>query len=146
MTTAGRPVAFRPRAVPLQPIGLAAREGVAHRLALRLLEESDERLARWSGVSGARLLVILGVADDLPWVDGVEYLGRDARAPALLLPAVREPDVPAALFERMMLARGIPGGAPLAVTEHFSAGTGAARPVVRARLRAWLERELREVR
>jgi hypothetical protein len=131
---------FRPRSQPLEPIAVAGRAEVAERLAARLLADDDARLGRLSGVSGSGLLVLLGNAGDLPWVDGVVYLGRDARAPTLLLPTAREPALPAELFERVILTQAA-AGAPVAVTEDFAAGVGAARPIVRARLRAWLDRE-----
>jgi hypothetical protein len=131
---------FRPRAQPLEPIAVAGRAEVAERLAARLLADDDTGLGRLSGVAGSGLLVLLGSAGDLPWVDGVVYLGRDARAPALLLPTTREPSVAAELFERVILSR-VGAGAPIAVTEDFAAGVGVARPIVRARLRAWLDRE-----
>ena len=36
--------------------------------------------------SDSDLPTMLGAAEALPWVDGVIYLGRDPRAPSLLLP------------------------------------------------------------
>ncbi|MFT3774163.1 MAG: hypothetical protein QM820_53045 [Minicystis sp.] len=133
------PVAFRPRAAPLAPVAAAARDAAAVALAKRLLDRDDDALAKLSGASAAGLLLILGEADALPWVDGVVYLGRDPGAPALLLPTAIEPAVPAPLFERAVLSRG--GlAAPVAVLVDPPAlvSLGGARAIQRARLTAWL--------
>lgn len=122
---------------------MAARGEAARALARRLLVRDDEALARLSGVAGPELLVVLGVAADLPWVDGAVYLGRDADAPALLLPTTREPSVPPVLAERALIARGqaLNAAPPLAVflDPPLLASTQAARPILRATLQSWLE-------
>ena len=38
-------------------------------------------------------VVVLGATEALPWVDGVNYLGRDPDAPRLLLPTMLRPAV-----------------------------------------------------
>jgi hypothetical protein len=112
---------------------------VALALARRVLAADEAGLSAWSGVAGPGVLVLLGEADTLPWVDGAVYLGRDSAAPALLLPCALAPSVAPALLERALLARA--GGAtPLAVlprTSHL-VPVGAARPVARETLAAWL--------
>ncbi|APR84264.1 Hypothetical protein A7982_09613 [Minicystis rosea] len=129
------PVAFRPRAVPLGILAAAARDAAAVALAKRLLARDDAALAALTGVSAPGLLVVLGDAATLPWVDGVVYLGRDPEAPSLLLPTALEPDVPAPLFERAVLARS-QGGAPIAVLLDPSmlVSVAGARPIERALL------------
>ena len=135
-------VAWRVRDEPLEPCAAAAHGDAAFALAARLLDCDDERLAALRGVAGASLLVVLGDASALPWIDGVEYLGRDASAPSLLLPATRTPSMAVQLFERAVLARsGKP--APIAVSARFVASVASARPIVRSRLVAWTERERR---
>ncbi len=129
-------VAWHSRAEGLDPLAVSARGECALRLAERLLHETDDRLAGLSGVAGPSLIVLLANEAELPWVDGVQYLGRDREAPSLLLPTTRVPNVPLALFERAVL-RGCPGS-PLAVGEDWSASVADARPIVRARLEAWL--------
>ncbi|MFS8071489.1 MAG: hypothetical protein ACMG6S_34395, partial [Byssovorax sp.] len=100
-------------------------------------------LARLTGVAGPSLLIALGDGDALPWVDGVVYLGRDPRAPSLLVPTALAPNVPVALLERALLGRGEALAALLAVLVDPPAlvGVGAARPIERAALTAWIERD-----
>jgi hypothetical protein len=128
---------FHPRPTPLAP-EMALAEGSAAR---RLLCIEDAALARLSGVCAADLLAVLGAEADLPWVDGVRYLGRDPSAPALFLPTALAPAAPLPLLERALLAAASAGGAPLAVLPEplRVVPLGAARPVERARLARWLE-------
>jgi hypothetical protein len=146
------PFTFRPRAEPLAPLAVAARGPAAAALAARLLARDDAALARLSGVAGPSLLIALGPEGALPWVNGVLYLGRDLRAPALLLPTAIEPTVPLPLLERALLARAPSAAVPLAVIVDAGAlslevesaalaATGAARPIERSALRRWLEAE-----
>ena len=136
------PVAWSPRASPLPALAVAGVGPVALALARRVLAAEDATLARWSGVAGPGLLVLLGETESLPWVEGVFYLGKDTQAPSLLLPCTLEPGVAPALLERALLAReGV--STPLAVlprTAHL-VSVGAARPVSREVLRAWLSRQ-----
>lgn len=132
-------VSWRPRREPLAPSGAAARGAAAARLARRLLEEDDDSLAELRGVGGRDVLVILGAAERLPWVEGVTYVGRDEHAPALLLPTTLEPSVPAALVERAFAAR-FPKLMPCAVLTGPSAlvPVAEARAVARKTLLKWL--------
>lgn len=136
-------VVWAPRAEPLAPIAVAARGAVASALAARLAQRDDATLARLIGVAGPSLLIALGEGDALPWVDGVVYLGRDPRAPSLLLPTTLAPDVPVALLERALLGRNEGIAAPVAVLVDPPAlvGVGAARPLGRAELAAWIARD-----
>lgn len=134
-------VRLRPRAAPLAPRAAVAEGATAARLARVLLERDDAALARLSGVAAPGLLVLTGPEEALPWVDGIRYLGLDPEAPALLLPTVLEPEIPIALLERALLA-GSPGApTPLALLQDPQrlVPLGAARPVERAQLVAWLE-------
>lgn len=137
------PVAWRPRPVPLDPVGMAARGDAARVLARRLLARDDEALARLSGVAGRDLLILLGDTSLLPWVEGVFYLGRDAHAPSLLLPTNRQPAVPLPLLERALLARAVRMSVepPLAVLldPPLLASALEARPLVRRRLQIWAQ-------
>jgi hypothetical protein len=112
-------------------------------LAARLLEEDDEALARLRGVAGEGILAVLGEEDQLPWVDGGVYLGRDASSPSLLLPTNREPLVPLPLLERAVLARLRSPYPPIALlaAPPLILSTGLARPIHRGRLQTWLERQ-----
>lgn len=140
------PVAWRPRPVPLDPVGVAARGEAARTLAKRLLARWDrdgEVLSRLSGVAGPDLIILLGDAAVLPWVEGAAYLGRDTHAPSLLLPTNREPAVPLPLLERALLIRAsrLHAEPPLAVLldPPLLASTIEARPLVRAQIQTWLE-------
>ena len=139
------PIAWRPRSAPLEPVGMAARGEAARALARRLLARSDEDLARLTGVAGQDLILVLGDSALLPWVEGAAYLGRDARAPSLLLPTNREPTVPLSLLERALVARALRVKAepPLAVLLDplLLASALEARPLVRRRLRSLLEKD-----
>ena len=135
------PIVWRPRTAPLEPVAMAARGEAARALARRLLARSDEDLARLTGVAGQDLIVLLGHAGDpalLPWVDGAVYLGRDARAPSLLVPTNREPAVPLPLVERALVARAahLRAEPPLAVLldPPLLASVLEARPLIRRRL------------
>jgi len=138
------PLRFGPREPPLKPCGVCARGGVARVLARKLLARPDEALSALKGVASAGLLLLLGDEEALPWAEGVQYLGRDAAAPSLLLPTHRVPLVPAALLERTLLARA--SGTPLAVLVEPPAliPTGEARRLARGKLQAWLAAEATE--
>ena len=137
------PIAWRPRSAPLEPVGMAARGEAARALARRLLARSDEDLARLTGVAGQDLILLLGDSALLPWVEGAAYLGRDARAPSLLLPTNREPTVPLPLVERALVVRAghLKAEPPLAVLldPPLLASVLEARPLVRRRLQLLLQ-------
>ncbi|MBM7112975.1 hypothetical protein [Archangium primigenium] len=133
---------WSPRAEPLPALAVAGVGPVALGLARRVLREDDTRLGLWRGVAGAGVLVLLGDPDTLPWAEGVLYLGRDARAPALLLPCTLAPDVAPALLERALVSRA-GGTTPLAVLPRSGqlVPVGPARPLSREALRAWCARQ-----
>lgn len=135
-------VAWSPRASPLTALAVVGEGPVALALARRVLAAEDATVARWSGVAGPGLLVLLGETESLPWVEGVLYLGRDTQAPSLFLPCTLAPSVAPALLERALLAReGVT--TPLAVLPRSErlVSVGAARPVSRDVLSAWLARQ-----
>jgi hypothetical protein len=113
---------------------------VALRLAERLLRFSDADLASLRGVGGPGLLLVLGPRECLPWADGVAYLGRDVRAPSLLVSAILEPSVPVDVLERALLGRLARPALPIAVLlgPPRLVPTGTARPVDRETLASWL--------
>jgi MoxR-vWA-beta-propeller ternary system domain bpX5 len=75
------------------------------RLVTRLLQFGDAELARLSGVHGEDFVIICGDPADLPWVNGVQYFGKDPTAPQLLLPTALGPNVSSALLERAVALR-----------------------------------------
>lgn len=136
------PVTWSPRSEPLAALAVAGVGPVALALARRALAAEEKQLGAWSGVAGPGVLVLLGQTDSLPWVDGAVYLGKDAAAPSLLLPCALAPNVAPALLERALVAQAA-AGTPLAVLPRpgLLIPLGAARPVARVTLAAWLKTE-----
>lgn len=83
------------REPPLVPVAVAARGEVARKLAEKLVGR-DVR-----GVAGPGIVVALGT--QLPWVDGVTWLGVDPLAPGLYLPTARRPEDPIEWVEAAVL-------------------------------------------
>jgi hypothetical protein len=98
-------VASAPRAQPLTPGAVLALGSTSLSLATRLLALPDARLEPLRAVLGDELLLLLGPESDLPWSDGVTYLGREPSAPELWLPCAIEPNVPAVLLLRALRSR-----------------------------------------
>ncbi len=90
---------WSPREPPLEATAALASGDVALALAARVLTLSDEHLARLTAVAGSRRLLVLGATVDLPWVEGITYLGRTLGAPSLLLPTLFAPNWPEPLLE-----------------------------------------------
>jgi hypothetical protein len=117
--------------------------GAASRaLAQRLLRSSDAELRGLRGVVGPELIAAIGGGEQLPWVDGAQYLGCHPNAPRLYLPTALQPDVPCELLELALLAAAGELAPPLAVLAEparvFSLAD--ALPIARVALQAWLER------
>ncbi len=130
------------REPPLAPCAVAAWGETSHALAQRLLQRDDAQLARLSAVAGDSLLVVVAEGTELPWIDGVRYLGRDPDAPALYTPTTLRPSAPAPLVERALSReKGI--AAPFAVLPERSlvVPLSGARALSRAPLAEWLARE-----
>jgi hypothetical protein len=129
---------WRPREQPLAPIGLVAERVAAVRLRLRLLAMTDDELAGLRGAATDDALCVLGDEAALPWVDGVDYLGRDPLAPPLLLPTAWEPSCHVALLARAW-TRSSRHAPPLAVLRRSRRllSVAEARPIARAHLMAW---------
>ncbi|MCC2669428.1 MAG: hypothetical protein K0Q72_1899 [Armatimonadetes bacterium] len=133
-------VGWQLRPEPLPPVAVAALGPVAVALGRRLLAFEAEQLGRLQGVSGEGLLLLLGAAEDLPWVPGVVYLGREVEAPSLLLPTTLAPTVPTApllqafqkQFPELVLPLAVLPASGKVVSLH------AARTVARERVLGWL--------
>lgn len=137
----GQGVEWSVREPPLAPRAAAALGSAARALGARLLELDDEALRKLTGVVGPESIVILGDEADLPWVDGVVYLGRDDEAPSLLLPTHSRPSAPGpGVFARAVHRRFSRLPPPLAVLPEAAAvvSCAGALRVSRARLEAWL--------
>lgn len=121
------------REPPLAPGGAVARGEVGVRLADRLLDEGTDGL---TGLAGPDLLVVLG---EVPWVDGLLWIGR-AHAD-LWTPTARAPRAPSDLVARAV-ARRVGGTGPWLVVPDGPEGLlavplGDAGPIGDAPLVAW---------
>jgi hypothetical protein len=133
-------ITFVPRAGSLDPVAVIAAGPVARALAHRLLRFADADLAVLRGVAGDGLIVLVGDAASLPWVDGVVYLGRDADAPRLLLPTTLRPTVASDVFERAIARHAGQLGSPWAIVAvpPRVIPIADALPVERAHVLHWL--------
>ncbi|MBL8941195.1 MAG: hypothetical protein JNM69_42010 [Archangium sp.] len=102
---------LRARAEPLPARAVVAERDVARRLATRLLALDEATRRQLQLVVAADLLVALGPADMLPWVDGVRYLGAEPESFAMLMPTTRETTPSSVLVERALRrAHHLPDG------------------------------------
>lgn len=131
----------RPRERALTPCAALAWADAVPALLTRLAELDPARLARLRAVHGTRFLLVLGEGDDLPWVDGLTFLGKDEGAPRLLLPTTHAPTVPSALFERAVARHCSELSPPWAVTLEppCAFSVSRAEPLSLARVRGLLE-------
>lgn len=112
----------------LPPLALIAFDVAAVRLKGKLLTFDDEQLSAWQGVFAENLLFVSG--ENLPWTDGVVYLGKDARAASIFVPTNLRPNVPFDLFEKSLLQR-FAAQKPFAVVEKRIISIGKMRPISR---------------
>ncbi len=138
MTRVG--IAFSPRSDILDPLAVVGLGPVARALAERLLRLTDDQLLGLRGLVGNDLLLVLGRTESLPWVDGVEYLGRDPVAPRLLIPAMLRPVVATDVFERAIARHASTLASPWAVlvSPALLISVAEARPIERGHLETWL--------
>jgi hypothetical protein len=127
------------RKEPRVPAAVVASGDPAKELARKLLASDDTKWASWKGVATSDAIVLLGEAESLPWVDGVAYLGSDERAPHLLLPTNREPNVPLDLLQQALIEQS-PFPPPLALIEttNMVVSLSQARELSRDVLKSWL--------
>ncbi len=132
------PIQWRPRPIPLSPSGAVALGAAATRLARYLSICPQDRLNRLQGVAGTELIAILGAANDLPWVEGIRYLGKDSLAPGLLLPCNRKPTLSIGLLAATVSRQET----PLALLDKPGCliPLAQARPIERSLLLSWLEK------
>lgn len=125
------PLDWRPREPPLAPVAALAKDAVVAALAKATHARVEAGAVLRVAYAPHRLLV-LGAAADLPWADGVTYLGDED---GLLMPTTLAPTLPADLV-RLAVSGGVPvshvvavvGGEVLTVAR-------PARPVDAASLR-----------
>ncbi|HYQ04722.1 MAG TPA: hypothetical protein VER96_38875 [Polyangiaceae bacterium] len=135
----------RMREAALVPSAALALREVTQSLVARLLELDEQRLSRLRAVRGADFLLLQGSSSDLPWCDGLIYLGKDEAAPQLLLPTTVTPNVPTALFERALVrhCQSIPAPllGPWAVSFEppLLISLAESRPLSPERVRRWFD-------
>ena len=78
------------RAAPRNPTLAVARRGAASGLIERLLRRDDEGLRGLSGAWWPQGVIVGGSSQQLPWVDGVEYLAACDDAPDLYVPTTHD--------------------------------------------------------
>lgn len=126
---------WTPREPPLPVEGCVCVGGAAEALVGRLLALDDASLARLEGSAAPGFVAVFGAAGSLPWVDGAQWLGRVAEAPALWLPTERRPDAPPELLQSAAL-RAVGGAGPVVLTPDRLIAVDPL-PVVRAHLARW---------
>lgn len=138
MIFAPETIEWQNRAVSLDPCAVIAFDEAAVNVAEKLLRFDDESLEAFQGTSAKSLIFISGRGDDLPWADGVVYLGRDARASAsFLLPTTVEPKVSIDLF-KLILENKFRHLLPCVVLPKKIIPFGTAKKLSRAALERWL--------
>ena len=133
-------VTFCPREDPLDPVCVVGIGAVGRALARVVRARISHDGERLSGMVARDIVLFMGEAGRLPWVDGVLYLGRDPRAPRLLLPTQQGPSVPIDAFERAIRRRAPHLAGPLAILLEPARilSVAEARPVDPATLDAFL--------
>ncbi len=127
-------VTWKPRDESLAIEAAIAHGEASQYLARRLL--AHDGIASLRAVAAEGLLVILG--DDLPWVDGIVYLGREASAPQMYLPTALAPSVAPALLARAVARQNPSLATPFAIVGTLIIYLAAALPLDRSRLEWWL--------
>ncbi|AVY94848.1 hypothetical protein GCM10027202_11800 [Microvirgula curvata] len=93
---------WRPAVTVAEPAAAVAGRDAAPALLARLASLPANVRARLQMCSSSDLLVLIGAAADLPWVDGIAYAAPSRQAPALWLPTQDEPDVAHDLLARAL--------------------------------------------
>ncbi len=114
----------------LQPLALIAFDDSAIRLKEKLLTFDDEKLLNLQGVFAENLLFITGKSENLPWIDGGIYLGKDQNAPTIFLPTNLRPTIPIDLFEKSLLRKFV-AQKPFAVVKNKIIPIGKMLPISR---------------
>ena len=89
-----------------QPAGLVACGALARQLLTVLGARTAAQCAGLSVIATRDMLVLLGPAAGLPWLDGVRYCAPHAAAPMLWLPTDAVPGLPVDLVLANLAARG----------------------------------------
>lgn len=122
---------FNPRWPPLEPL-FAVTRGAATRALITKLNFTKVR----GLVSGNDTLAI--TASELPWVDGIEYFGRDGASAFLLVPTTHVPTIPTAWLERRYRSEQPSLAWPCLLLDGALLPVGNAAPLDPEKLKRWL--------
>jgi len=100
------------REPPLPIAGVIAEGKAAIALVERLADRMRKETVDVSVYTADRMFVVLGEAQELPWIDGATWIGRDGQ---LLCPTALVPDLPTDLVTRAV-RRSYVGTGPTIVT------------------------------
>jgi hypothetical protein len=134
-------LAWRKRTDPPQPPGLVAAGASLHALLRALRQREPDSLRELTLGATRDLLVLLGPAHRLPWVDGAGYCAPVADVPGLWLPTRLEPDYPTELLHMALSRRAGHGAVLLWNAPDMVFGLDGALPV-RPDVLDWLDAEL----
>jgi len=125
------------RSEALTPAGMVTSGQATGRLLARLRALDAPDLSRLSVVATRDMLVLLGSAADLPWVNGARYCAPDPATQSLWMPTNMAPALPADLLRRSARARAGEGALLLWPAPELFMPLDGARSLTPA-LRGWL--------
>jgi len=102
MSLPGLPWQWCPVSEVATPRAAVAWGVAARQLHQRLTQLDEAQRASLQATANRDVLIVLGEASELPWVDGVAYAAPSVAAPALWLPLHWQPDVPEDLLGRAL--------------------------------------------
>ncbi|MBX9667756.1 MAG: hypothetical protein K2X93_09070 [Candidatus Obscuribacterales bacterium] len=118
------------RDLPLIPQAVVAvGSGLSRALVKKLLKREQNELRKLQCVAGKELLLVLGDESNLPWLDGVVYLGQE-RNSSVYIPTVLQPSQSIALLERALLAANAGLKPPLVVLPSVSIVLSLSKPFI----------------
>jgi len=132
---------WQERTPGLPPGGLVAVGPLARALLRELAHRDAAALQGLSLVATRDMLVLLGDAGKLPWLDGVRYCAPDPDVPMLWMPTHLQSVLPPDLVQGAMQRRAPHACWLLWHSPELALPLEGARPVDAALL-AWLEQEL----
>lgn len=142
MTSATIDTIWSPRDNPLAPLGVAAcSAALSTEMIIKLLKKEDSELAKLQCVAGSGVIFILADENDLPWLDGVVYLGQE-RNSTIYIPTNLNVSVPLPLLERALLVANPNLLPPIAVLPSVARVLSLAKPFIpnREKLHSLLEK------
>lgn len=132
------PLTWSRREPPLAASGVVGEGAAALRLARALLLRDDAGLGRLEGVAGGDLLVVTGPRADLPWADGVIYVGRERADVSVWMPVHVAPSAPTDLLQRAASLRRLTLPVLLLPESGRAVSLADRRPIARGVLEAWV--------